>query len=131
MRRLCADVQHAGAADKKRLFAQLYRLVHAHELGNRAVVHPAAGRTTPDGDRVALARMTAGADITRALAELHALGVEHATFDSKFAMVHRAIGDQAAHEESDEFPLLRRYVSTQRLHMMAGELHDVEVMGAG
>jgi hypothetical protein len=25
--------------------------------------------------------------------------------------------------------VLRRYISIQRLHMMAGELHDVQVMG--
>jgi hypothetical protein len=53
----------------------------------------------------------------------------HASFDSKFAMVHQAIHDHTAHEERDEFPILRRYVSTQRLHMMTGELHDVDVMG--
>ena len=40
--------------------------------------------------------MTEGADIARALAELHALGVEHATFDSKFAVVHQAIHDGVA-----------------------------------
>ena len=73
--------------------------------------------------------MTEGADIARALAELHALGVEHAAFDSTLAVVDHAIRDHTAHEERYEFPILRRYVSIQRLHMMAGELHDVEVMG--
>jgi hypothetical protein len=76
-----------------------------------------------------LARMTAGGDIVRALAELHALGVDHVTFDDKFAILHQAIDDHTAHEEHDEFPVLRRHVSIQRLHMMAGEVHDVEVMG--
>ena len=127
MRRLCTDVRQA--ADKKGLFAELYQVVNVHELGDLAVVHPAARGNTANGDRTAVACMTEGADIARALAELHALGVEHPTFDSTFAMVHQAIRDHTAHEERDEFPLLRRHVSIQRLHMMAGELHDVQVMG--
>jgi hypothetical protein len=130
MRRLCTDVQQASGTDKEGLFGELYELVNRHERGDLAVVHPAARTNSANGDKVAVARMTDSGDITRALAELHALGVEHATFDSKFATVHQAIRDHTAHEERDEFPLLRRYVSTQRLHMMAGELHDVEVMGA-
>ena len=129
MRRLCTDVRQADGADKKGLFAELHQVVNVHELGDLAVVHPAARGNTSNGDRTAAACMTEGADIARALAELHALGVEHATFDGKLAMVHQAIRDHTAHEERDEFPLLRRYVSIQRLHMMAGELHDVQVMG--
>jgi hypothetical protein len=129
MRRLGTDVREASYTDKKGLFAELYQLVNVHELGDLAVVHPAVRGNTANGDGAAVACMTEGADIARAPAELHALGVEHATFDSKLAMVHQAIHDHTAHEERDEFPLLRRYVSTQRLHMMAGELHDVEVMG--
>jgi hypothetical protein len=129
MRRLCTEVRQAGGPDKKRLFAELYQLVNVHELGDLAVVHPAARGNTANGDQTALACMTEGANIARALAELHALGVEHATFDSKLATVHQAIHDHTAHEERDEFPVLRRYVSIQRLHMMAGELHDVQVMG--
>jgi hypothetical protein len=129
MRRLCTNVREADGADKKGLFAELYQLVNVHEIGDLAVVHPAARVNTANGDRTVVACMTEGADIARALAELHALGVEQVAFDSKFAVVDQAIRDHTAHEERDEFPLLRRYVSIQRLHMMAGELHDVEVMG--
>ena len=129
MRRLCTDVRQASGTDRKGLFAELYQLVNVHELGDLAVVHPAARVNTANGDGTAVASMTEGADIARALAEPHALGVEHATFDSKFAIVDQAIHDHTAHEERDEFPILRRYVSIQRLHMMAGELHDVGVMG--
>ncbi len=129
MRRLCTDVRQASGTDRKGLFAELYQLVNVHELGDLAVAHSAARGNTANGDRAAVACMTEGADIARALAELHAFGVEHAAFDGKFAVVDQAIRDHTAHEERDEFPLLRRYVSIQRLHMMAGELHDVDVMG--
>ena len=129
IRRLCTDVRQASGTDRKGLFAKLYQLVNVHELGDLAVAHPAARGNTANGDRAAVACMTESADIARALAEIHALGVEHAAFDRKFAVVDQAIRDHTAHEERDEFPILRRYVSIQRLHMMAGELHDVDVMG--
>jgi hypothetical protein len=129
MRRLCTDVREASDIDRKRLFAELYQLVNVHELGDLAVTHPAARGNTANGDRATVACMTEGGDIARALTELLALGVEHTAFDSKFAVVDQAIRDHTAHEERDEFPLLRRYVPIQRLHMMAGELYDVGVMG--
>jgi hypothetical protein len=129
MRRVCTDVRQASDTDKKGLFAKLHQLVNVHERGELAVAHPAARGNTANGDRTAVACMVEGADIARALAELHALGVEHAAFDSKFAVLDQAIRDHTAHEERDAFPLLRRYVSIQRPHMMAGELHDVDVMG--
>ena len=37
--------------------------------------------------------------------------------------------DHLAHEERDEFPLLRQYVRAAHLHTMASELHDFQVMG--
>ena len=76
MRRHCTDVRQAGGANKKGLFAELYQLVNMHELGDLAVVHPAARGNTANGNRTAVACMTEGADIARALAELHALGVD-------------------------------------------------------
>src|ERR1044071_10267280 len=104
MRRLCTDLRQADGADKKRLFAELYQLANVHELGDLAVVHPAARGNTANGDRTAVACMTEGADIARALAELHALGVDHAAFDSKLAAVQHAIRDHTAHEARAEFP---------------------------
>jgi hypothetical protein len=131
MRRLCGDVQRAAGADKKRLFAELDLLVNLHELGDRTIIHPAVRDSTPAGDAIGVARMVEEGNIERALAELHALGVDDVTFDTKFAAVHAAILDHDAHEEREEFPLLRLYVKPQRLHMMVGQLHDVQVMGVG
>jgi hypothetical protein len=131
MRRLCGDVERAGGADKKRLFAELDLLVNLHELGDRTIIHPATRDSTPSGDAVGVACMVEEGNIERAIAELHALGVDDTAFDVKFAAVHAAILDHHAHEERDEFPLLRLYVKPQRLHMMVGQLHDIQVMGAG
>ena len=128
IRRLCADVERAGFADRTRLFAELEELVNMHERGERAVVHPAARNNTPTGDRIGVACAEEEGRIERTFGDLHALGITHPDFDSQFARLRREIHDHAAREENHEFPLLRRYVTTQRLHMMAGELHDVQVM---
>jgi hypothetical protein len=131
MRRLCAAVDRAGGSDKKHLFAELDELVNLHERGDRAVVHPAARESTVvGGDAVARACMVEEGNIERGLADLKDLGVGHATFDSRFATLHKAILDHNAHEERDEFPLIRLYVRAERLHTMASEMHDIQVMGA-
>jgi hemerythrin superfamily protein len=130
IRQLCADVLTAGPADKGRVFAQLERVVLAHETGDRALVHPAARESTPTADAVAVACMTEEGEIERALGDLHEIGVDDGRFDAKFAGLRRVILDHNAHEERDEFPLLRLFVRAQRLHMMVGQLHDIEVMAA-
>jgi hypothetical protein len=130
MRQLAADVLKAGSADKGRLFARFEHLVTVHEIGDRTVVHPAAREGTPAADAVAFACMAEEGEIERALDELHVIGVEDARFDAKFADLRLAVLDHDAHEERDEFPLLRLYVRAQRLHMMVGQLHDIEVMAA-
>jgi hypothetical protein len=126
---LCAGVERDGGAHKQRLFAELDRQVNLHELGDRRVVHPATRNTTAAGDRVGLACMIEEGNIERTLADLKDIGVGHATFDRRFAALHQAILAHNGHEERDEFPLIRLYVRAERLHTMASELHDVQVMG--
>jgi hemerythrin superfamily protein len=130
IRLLAADVSSAGPADKARAFARFAHLVTVHEIGDRTVVHPAARDSTPAANPIAVACMAEEGEIERALDSLQVLGVEDVRFDAKFADLHRAVLDHDAHEERDEFPLMRLYVRAQRLHMMVGQLHDIEVMAA-
>jgi hypothetical protein len=130
IRRLCAGVERSHGPQRERQFADLTRLIHLHERGTRAVVHPATRNLTATGDMVGAARLLAGAAIERSLAALHDLGTHDPGFDSGFAALHQAILEHATREELDEFPILRVRVPVQRLHMMAGELHDVQVMDA-
>jgi Hemerythrin HHE cation binding domain len=130
MRHLCAVIDKADGAEKVRLFARLGRLVRLHELSDRRVVHPATRNSTPEGDRVGVACMIEEGSIERGVAELLVLGVGDVAFDGKFTRLRHAIANHTAHEERDEFPILRRYVTVSRLHMMAGEVHDVQTMGA-
>lgn len=130
MRELCADIPLATGPAKHRLFAELDVLVNVHEYGDRAVVHPAARDSTPAGAAIGVACMAEEGVIEREIAELHERGVGDATFDVGFATLTRALLRHHAREERDEFPLLRLYVRPQRLHMMVGQLHDVQTMDA-
>ncbi len=127
IRQLCTDVQGAGRDRKKHPFAALRQAVHLHQLGDLAVAHPAARDSGPDGT-IALASQAKGAAFERSLDELSRLGVGHPDFDAGFAALSGALLEHAEHQESDVFPLLRRYVPTQRLHMMASAMQDVRIM---
>ncbi len=126
---LCTRVLAATGPDKKRLFGDLAMLMHVHELGEQAVVHPVTlDHTQRGGDLVAGACTTEEDRARWAILDLQGLGVDHPSFTAKFAAFHQAVLDHTAHEERDEFPLLRRYVPTQRLHTMANELRNVQTM---
>jgi hypothetical protein len=131
IRRLGDGVRRSGAADKSRLFAEFGAVVHRHELSDRRVVHPAVKNIGASGRADAGVPSTAAkGGVGRALGELQALGTGDPAFDGKFEALQQVLRDQNEHAERNVFPLLRRHLTAQRLHMMAGELHDVQVMGA-
>ncbi len=128
LRQLCADVQSASGEDQPRLLRDLARLVYVHEYGERAVVHPVTRDRTTGGDPVGRACQAEGERAIRAIAELCDLGVDRPDFATEFAAFREAVVDGDALEERDEWPLLRRYVQTQQLHMMAHEIRNVQAM---
>jgi len=129
LRQLCTQVHTATGPDKKRRFGDLAMLMRLHELGEQAVVHPVTrDHTRRGGDLVAGACAGDEERARWAILDLQDLGVDHPGFTAKFAAFQQAVLDHAAHEERDEFPLLRRYVPTQRLHTMANELRNVQAM---
>jgi len=129
LRRLCTEVHTATGHDKKRIFGDLAALMRIHERGEQAVVHRVTrDQTRPGGDLLA-GMCTAQEERARwAILDLKDLGVDHPAFTARFAAFHQAVLDHVAHEERDEFPLLRRYIPTQRLHTMANELRNVQAM---
>ncbi len=130
IRRQCAGIERSEGADRHRRFTELSRAIYRHERGEQAFVHAATQDATPAGDPIGGARLVEEGVIERSLAELGDLGTGDPQFDRRFADLHRAIREHMSREELDEFPLLRRYVSVQRLHWMAAQLHDLQVMDA-
>jgi hypothetical protein len=128
IRRLCGQVGETGEVGRELRFAELARLVNIHERGDLAVIHPMARSHTTAGDEVVVTCMAEEGSIEREFAGLLALGVDHVDFEPRFAALKIAIDNHLAYEEREEFTLLRLYVQPQRLHMMAGQLHDVQMM---
>ena len=129
LRRLCTEVQAATGHGRKRLLSDLAALMLLHELGEQAVVHPVTRDHTRHGGDVVAGACAAGEESARwALFDLHDLGVDHPRFMAEFTAFRQVVLDHCAHEERVEFPLLRRYVTTQRLHTMANELRNVQTM---
>ncbi|MFI5889627.1 hemerythrin domain-containing protein [Actinoplanes sp. NPDC051513] len=130
LRRLCAAVERSPGDEKARRFDDLVEAFRLHERGEQSVVHPAARDSSAAGNRIGLARMTEENSIERSFEGLRNLGAGHPVFDRAFTPVYRAVLEHLTREELDEFPVLRLYVPVQRLHMMVGELHDIQVMDA-
>jgi hypothetical protein len=130
IRRLCSAVERSRDEGRERRFAELSRVVHLHECGERAVIHPAARKVTATGDMIGAIRLLEENAIGLSLAALDGLGAGHPSFDQRFVALHRAILEHMTREELDEFPLLRLHLPAQRLHWMVGELHDVRSMAA-
>jgi hypothetical protein len=125
---LMIGVAAADGNERRRLLDVLAGRVHAHEAGERVVVYPVVCDRTRGGGPVAVACLAEGAQVAQAAAELLELGADHPTFGVQFAALHQAFLDHAAREENVEFPRLRRYVPTQKLHTMANELRNVQTM---
>jgi hypothetical protein len=130
IRRLCAAVERSGDRERAQRFAALSRAVHLHEIGERAVIHPAVRNVGIAGDLIATMRMAEENALLQALNTMEALGPADPAFEQGFAVLHRALLEHLTREELDEFPILRRHVPVQRLHAMTGELNDVQAMDA-
>lgn len=128
IRRLCLDVRRAERDGRADALAALQQAVHLHQLGELTVAHPAIRNSGDNGDAVARACQIQGAQLERSLAELGRLDGGHPDFDDRFTALCSDLRDHASDQERDEFPLLRRYVPAQRLHMMASAMQDVRIM---
>ena len=124
-----ARVQGATGDSKRQLFAALADLLHRHETGEQQVVHPVTRASTPDGQRVATARVQEETHADQAIAELKTLGTEHPQFDTKLEALHRAVLAHATDEEQEEFPLLRQ-LTLERRQAMAEDLLTVQAAQA-
>jgi Hemerythrin HHE cation binding domain len=128
LRQLFSALRDAQARDGKAMLRELAQLLLRHEIGEQAVVHRAVHDVVRGGNTTGAACASEEDQIVRALAELMDLVPGHPAFETTLTALHQSFLDHAAHEERDEFPRLRRYVTKQSLYMMAYELHDVQAM---
>ncbi|MEV7228237.1 MULTISPECIES: hemerythrin domain-containing protein [Polymorphospora] len=123
---LFGQLARAGGTQKRELFEDLVRLLAVHESAEEIVVHPSARRRIDGGDSVT-ERLRHEED--QAKHELHALyelGVDHPDFDARLAKLSDAVIAHATREETEEFPSLRKSLSSAQLSRMAGALRVAE-----
>ena len=123
---LLAQVTSAKGTDKRDAFEDLVRLLAVHESAEEEIVHPSARHAMDGGNEIVQARRREEDQAKHVLAELYELGVDHPEFDGKFATFADAVKAHAAHEETEEFPGLRRNTSPKRLSRMADAVKAAE-----
>ncbi|WP_228000587.1 hemerythrin domain-containing protein [Nocardia australiensis] len=118
----------SGQGDKQALFTELVRLLAVHESAEEEVVHPVASRAHFGVEPMVKARLSEENKAKHDLAELYDLGVEHPDFDAKLATFADAVAEHAAHEEGEEFALLRKSFSVSKLEHMVGSVRAAEAI---
>ncbi|MFI6044228.1 hemerythrin domain-containing protein [Nocardia sp. NPDC051321] len=91
--------------DRAAAFAELVRLIVAHESVEQSLVYPIAHPPTD------AARRSEQHQLLRALAELYDLGVQHPEFDRKFAQFTDLMSTHLTHQNLRELPLVRNCAS--------------------
>jgi hypothetical protein len=127
VKRSLAEVETLEGESKMAAFSRLEKLLPSHENAEQQVVHPV---TRDQAGNPWLARDLVHDEDEAAvvMTELHSLGARNPDFDPKFIALRDAVLGHNAREESEEFPLLRRTQSAQRLEEMADDLRAVQSM---
>ncbi|MBE1603365.1 hemerythrin domain-containing protein [Actinopolymorpha pittospori] len=128
IRALITQVRTETGDVKRESFEDLLRLLAVHETAEEEVVHPTARRKIANGERVVDARLNEESQAKDELSELYDLGVDHSEFDTRFAALADAVEKHASHEESEEFPGLRRELPADDLQKMAGAVRAAEAV---
>ncbi|WP_117209598.1 hemerythrin domain-containing protein [Allorhizocola rhizosphaerae] len=118
-----ARLERAGGAERERLFHYLVRFLAVHESAEEMVVHPAA---RDSDERVVQQRLGEENEAKHALAKLYDMGVDHPQFATRLSMVGASVIQHAEREEAEEFPLLLRDNSPEKLQRMAAMVRAAE-----
>jgi hemerythrin superfamily protein len=128
IKRLLARVRTATGEARRDAFQQLVRLLAVHESAEELLVHPAARESA--GDSVVAARRHEEYEAKHILSELYDLGMQAPMFDRRFEEFERAVLAHATHEETEEFPPLRRHTDVERLRRMADVIQAADAVPA-
>jgi hypothetical protein len=111
---------------KRDAFIALRRLLAVHETAEEEIVHPAARRSLPDGQKLIDARLMEENEAKKILAELEDLDVDSTEFAMQFDLLQRAVLVHAQAEERDEFAQLASALDQGQLDRMrrAAELAE-------
>jgi hemerythrin superfamily protein len=118
IRTLFAKVETATGDERKETWHQLVRLLSVHETAEEEIVHPAIKRID-GGEPIVDARVAEERRAKELLKTMTDIGPEAEGFDTLLVQLRDDVLAHAAHEEQDEFPLLREVHDQERLERMA------------
>lgn len=106
---------------RQRRFDRLRELLAVHEAAEEAHVHPVARKVGGEGARLIRARLDEERAAKKLLRDLERSGTHEPGYSTKLLRLATAVVRHARHEEREEFPLLRRGVTTARRRMLGTE----------
>jgi iron-sulfur cluster repair protein YtfE (RIC family) len=125
-----ARVMGAEGHAKVEAFALLAALMDRHERIEQEIVHPALAAADPDAAAGVVADVvTEERDADRTVTELVLLGPNDPAFNGMLADLHAAVVAHAAHEEEQEFPLLRDRLTDDARTSMASQVRKAAAEG--
>lgn len=127
IRDLFETVENSSGSARQERFDELRRLLAVHETAEEMVVHPRA-RQGDGGEAVVDARLAEEHAAKEILSRLDGMDVSDPAFAGGFAELRTAVLDHAAHEERDEFPLLRATVDAKTRNTMAAAVRAAEAI---
>lgn len=125
IRRLFDELAAATGDHRTDLFHHLVRLLAIHETAEEEVVHPEVSRLA-QGEPVVRARLGEEHRAKELLSTLTEIGPRSDGFDTLLTQLREDVLAHAAHEEREEFPLLRAEHTPERLRAMAATARIAE-----
>ncbi len=123
-----ADVLASDGEQRARAFYALRRMLAVHEAAEEEVVHPAARRALPNGDKIVAARLQEENEAKAALTELESLDPDSEAFEAGFLTLQANVLDHANSEEVQEFEALRNKLEPKHMASMRKAAEFVELI---
>jgi hemerythrin superfamily protein len=127
IRNLFTALETATGKERRDLFRALVRLLAIHETAEEEVVHPEV-RSLTGGGPVVEARIGEERSAKALLVTLNDMGPDAEGFDTLLVQLRDDVLAHAEHEEREEFPLLLKAHTRERLRAMASTVRVAEAI---
>jgi hemerythrin superfamily protein len=125
---LMSRVLAASGAERRALFDQVRETLAGHEAAEEAVLRPLT-RSAPGGDEQAAGRTAEEKSAEDLLGLVERYDVDTPAFEVEYQELQEAVRRHAEHEETQEFPLLRRTHDPATLREARAAVERVEAGG--
>lgn len=123
------EVLHASDPEaREKPFLELRQLLAVHETAEEMVVHPRVRREADAGDAIVDARLQEEHSAKELLSHIETLDITSQEFIDELSTLREAVLLHAAHEESEEFPVLQKQLDEDDLKRMGTAVRAAEAI---